>query len=112
MRGNHHARWIGSSARRRHGVSVIASPIRRIAAIHRDATIRPGIWLMTEVTVRCSIAYEQRDFAPVVEMIADGRVRADPLHTRTVGLSQLADAMTELGAGNARDVKVLVDPRA
>jgi (R,R)-butanediol dehydrogenase/meso-butanediol dehydrogenase/diacetyl reductase len=78
----------------------------------RDATIRPGIWLMKEVTVRCSIAYEQRDFAPVVEMIADGRVRADPLHTRTVGLSQLADAMTELGAGNAQDVKILVDPRA
>ncbi len=77
----------------------------------RDATIRPGIWLMKEVTVRCSIAYEQRDFAPVVEMIADGRVRAEPLHTRTIGLSQLAEAMAELGAGNARDVKVLVDPR-
>lgn len=76
----------------------------------RDATIRPGIWLMKEVTVRCSIAYEQRDFAPVVAMIADGRVRAESLHTRTIGLSQLADAMAELGAGNARDVKVLVDP--
>ncbi len=76
----------------------------------RDATIRPGIWLMKEVTVRCSIAYEQRDFAPVVAMIADGRVRAEPLHTRTIGLSQLAEAMAELGAGNARDVKVLVDP--
>jgi hypothetical protein len=39
-------------------------------------------------------------------------VRADPLHTRTVGLSQLAEAMTELGAGPAQDVKVLVDPHA
>ncbi|MBY0401852.1 zinc-binding dehydrogenase [Myxococcota bacterium] len=78
----------------------------------KDATIRPGFWLMKEVTVRCSIAYEQRDFAPVVEMLADGRVRAEPLHTRTVGLSQLADAMAELAAGGSRDVKVLVDPRA
>jgi (R,R)-butanediol dehydrogenase/meso-butanediol dehydrogenase/diacetyl reductase len=78
----------------------------------RDATIRPGIWLMKEVTVRCSIAYEQRDFGCVVDMLADGRVRADPLHTRTVGLSQLAEAMTELGAGPAQDVKVLVDPHA
>lgn len=78
----------------------------------KDATIRPGIWLMKEVTVRCSIAYEQRDFGPVVDMIADGRVRADPLHSRTVGLSRLAEAMTELGAGNARDVKILVDPNA
>ncbi|MBK7951391.1 MAG: zinc-binding dehydrogenase [Deltaproteobacteria bacterium] len=76
----------------------------------KDATIRPGIWLMKEVTVRCSIAYEQRDFPPVVEMLADGRVRAEPLHTRTVGLSRLADAMAELAAGGSRDVKVLVDP--
>jgi len=76
----------------------------------RDATIRPGFWLMKEVTVRCSIAYEQRDFGPVVEMLADGRVRADPLHTRTVGLSELGLAMSELAAGLARDVKVLVDP--
>jgi threonine dehydrogenase-like Zn-dependent dehydrogenase len=77
----------------------------------RDATIRPGFWLMKEVTVRCSIAYEQRDFGPVVEMLADGRVRADPLHTRTVGLSELDAAMAELASGPARDVKVLVDPR-
>jgi (R,R)-butanediol dehydrogenase / meso-butanediol dehydrogenase / diacetyl reductase len=78
----------------------------------KDATIRPGIWLMKEVTVRCSIAYEQRDFAPVVAMLADGRLRANPLHTRTIGLSMLGDAMAELGAGLARDVKVLVDPNA
>lgn len=78
----------------------------------RDATIKPGLWLMKEVTVRCSIAYEQRDFVPVVAMLADGRVRAEPLHTRTVGLSKLADAMAELAAGPSRDVKVLVDPRA
>ncbi len=78
----------------------------------RDATIRPGIWLMKEVTVRCSIAYEQRDFGPVVDMIADGRVRADALHSRTVGLSRLAEAMTALGAGSANDVKILVDPNA
>lgn len=78
----------------------------------RDATIKPGIWLMKEVTVRCSIAYEQRDFAPVVAMLADGRLRAEPLHTRTVGLSRLAEAMAELAGGPARDVKVLVDPSA
>lgn len=77
----------------------------------RDATIKPGFWLMKEVTVRCSIAYERRDFEPVVEMLADGRVRAEPLHTRTVGLSQLEAAMAELANGVARDVKVLVDPR-
>ena len=78
----------------------------------RDATIKPGIWLMKEVTVRCSIAYEQRDFAPVVAMLSDGRVRAEPLHTRTIGLSQLAEAMAELASGTSRDVKVLVDPSA
>ncbi len=65
---------------------------------------------MKEITVRGSIAYEERDFAPVVELLADGRVRAEPLHTRTIGLSELAAQMTALGEGPAHDVKILVDP--
>lgn len=78
----------------------------------RDATIKPGIWLMKEVTVRCSIAYEQRDFGPVVDLLADGRIRADLLHTRTVPLSRLSDALAELASGPVGDVKVLIDPTA
>lgn len=76
----------------------------------RDATIRPGTWLMKEVSVRTSIAYRQRDFKPCIEMMAGGRVVAEPLHTGTVGFDGLAAAMTRLGAGNATDVKVLFAP--
>lgn len=82
-----------------------------IGLADRDATIRPGTWLMKEVTVRCSIAYERRDFAPVIEMIASGQVAAAPLHTRTEGLSNLHNAVASLAAGSPADVKVLIDPR-
>lgn len=82
-----------------------------IGLADRDATIRPGTWLMKEVTVRCSIAYEQRDFEPVIAMIASGAVSAAPLHTRTEGLSNLQGAIASLAAGSPSDVKVLIDPR-
>ena len=44
-------------------------------------------------------------------LIADGRVRVEPMHTRTVGLDGLPGALADLAAGTGTDVKVLVDPR-
>ena len=44
-------------------------------------------------------------------MMVDGRVRADRLHSRTVGMSELEAPMGELAAGSPTDVKVLLDPR-
>ena len=43
--------------------------------------------------------------------LADGRVNAAPLHTRTVRLDQLEATLRELSAGPSDDIKVLVDPR-
>jgi 2-desacetyl-2-hydroxyethyl bacteriochlorophyllide A dehydrogenase len=56
-------------------------------------------------------AYTRADFARVMGLIADGRVRTEPLHTRTVGLAELPQTLAELAAGGTDDVKVLVDPR-
>jgi len=78
---------------------------------HQDALIRPGIWLSKELAVGCSIAYHHTEFERVMAMMVDGRVRADPLHSRTVGKSELEAAMGELAAGSPTDVKVLLDPR-
>lgn len=79
---------------------------------HQDALIRPGIWLSKELSVGCSIAYHHTEFERVMAMMLDGRVRADPLHTRTVGLQELASAVEGLASGGSTDVKVLLDPRA
>jgi (R,R)-butanediol dehydrogenase/meso-butanediol dehydrogenase/diacetyl reductase len=76
----------------------------------RDALIRPGTWLMKELSVRGSIAYNQQDFARCLVFLADGRVEAAPLHTSTVGFDGLAPAMAALVAGSPREVKVLFDP--
>jgi len=68
------------------------------------------VWLMKEAVVRGSIAYVQSDFGACVEMLADGRVRAEPLHTSTVGLDGLVGAFDTLAAGASDQTKILVRP--
>ena len=43
--------------------------------------------------------------------LADGRVQAQPLHSRTVRLDELEVTLRGLAAGPSDDIKVLVDPR-
>ena len=57
-------------------------------------------------------AYARADFPRVMNLIADGRVRVEPLHTRTVGLDALPETLATLAAGTGDDVKVLVRPEA
>ena len=83
-----------------------------IGLSHQDALIRPGIWLVKEVAADCSIAYHHAEFERAMAMMLDGRVLAEPLHTRTVGLSALEKAMGDLAEARTPDVKILLDPRA
>jgi (R,R)-butanediol dehydrogenase / meso-butanediol dehydrogenase / diacetyl reductase len=46
-----------------------------------------------------------------MSLIADGRVRVGPLHTRTISLDELDSTLADLSSGRADDTKVLVDPR-
>jgi (R,R)-butanediol dehydrogenase/meso-butanediol dehydrogenase/diacetyl reductase len=77
-----------------------------------QAPIEPGTWLVKEISVMSSLAYSHEDFEMSMGMIADGRVRLEPLHTSTVGLDDLDACLARLAGGGASDVKVLVDPRA
>ena len=43
--------------------------------------------------------------------ITDGRVQAQPLHSRTVSLTELEATLHRLSAGPSDEIKVLVDPR-
>ncbi len=74
------------------------------------ATVDPGSWLRKEVTVVASIGYRHEEFAPSMGLIADGRVRVDPLHDTTVGLAELPAAIERLADDPSSAVKVLVDP--
>ncbi|NNE72290.1 MAG: zinc-binding dehydrogenase [Acidimicrobiales bacterium] len=73
-------------------------------------TIDAGSWLVKEITVTGSIAYVHADFDHVMTAMAEGRVRLDELHSLTVGLDGLADALDDLAHGRTGQAKVLVNP--
>jgi (R,R)-butanediol dehydrogenase / meso-butanediol dehydrogenase / diacetyl reductase len=53
------------------------------------------------------------DFGPAVEMLATGRIVAEPLITARIGLDELVPrGLEELASTRARHLKILVSPRA
>ena len=76
-----------------------------------DAPITPSSWLVKEVSVTSSLAYFHEEFEMSMAMIADGRVRVEPMHSSTIGLDGLSVVLEELAGGSAVHTKVLVDPR-
>jgi (R,R)-butanediol dehydrogenase/meso-butanediol dehydrogenase/diacetyl reductase len=76
-----------------------------------DASISPGAWLIKEISVTSSLAYLHEEFEMAMGMMADGRVRVDPLHTSTVQLDELDAALADLASGTSEHTKVLVDPK-
>jgi len=85
--------------------------VQLLSFLAEPATIDAARWLAKEVTVVASNAYTHDDFRRSMAFLADGRVRAQPLHSRTVRLDELEATLSGLSAGPADDVKVLVDPR-
>jgi (R,R)-butanediol dehydrogenase/meso-butanediol dehydrogenase/diacetyl reductase len=75
------------------------------------APISPGAWLMKEVHVTASLGYQHHEFGEVIELLADGALRVEPLHDRTVKLADLPAAIAALADDPGSAVKVLVDPR-
>ncbi len=76
-----------------------------------NAEIVPVSWLIKELTVTSSLAYTHDDFDKTMGMVVDGRVLLEPMHSLTVGLDGLGDALADLGSGTSIQTKVLVDPR-
>lgn len=75
-----------------------------------NATIAPHTWLVKEVTFVASLAYNHHDFIETMDLMADGKLKVDPLHDKTVGLSELAETIALLADDPSSAVKVLVDP--
>ena len=82
-----------------------------ISFLAQPATINAARWLAKETTVIASNAFTHDDFRRSMAFLADGRVRAAPLHSRTVALDDLEATLRTLAAGPSEDIKVLVDPR-
>lgn len=90
---------------RHHGVTAL------VGYIEEEATIDPGRWLGKDITVVASMGFARQDVRHVMSLVADGRVRVAPLHTRTIALEELDPLLQALAAGGSPDTKVLVDPR-
>ena len=75
-----------------------------------QATIDPAIWLVKEIGVRSSVAYNHDDFERAMGMIADGHLALEPMHSATVALADLDAALADLASGSSEQTKVLVDP--
>ena len=74
------------------------------------AEIGPGAWLIKEVRLVASLGYVREEFDVAMQLIEDGRLRTEPLHTSTVSLRDLEPAFERL-LGGGEEVKILVDPR-
>lgn len=74
-----------------------------------QAQISPVSWLIQEVSLTSNLAYLHEDFDITKNLVADGRLRLEMLHTSTVALADIEDAFVRLAA-HPTEVKILVDP--
>ncbi len=75
-----------------------------------DATITPSMWLRKELRLTAGLGFVRDDFEYAIDVITSGKILLAPLHTATIGLSELPSMMGELAAGGSPHVKVLVAP--
>jgi (R,R)-butanediol dehydrogenase/meso-butanediol dehydrogenase/diacetyl reductase len=76
-----------------------------------NATVDPGMWLLKDISVRNSFAFDRTDTRAVLSLISEGKLDVSQMHSATVGLEDAAAAFADLAGGSSM-VKVLVDPRA
>lgn len=73
------------------------------------AEISPGDWLIKEVRLVASLGQLHDEFDTAMQLVADGRLKLEPLHTKTVKLADIASGFDALLDGGDA-VKILVDP--
>lgn len=70
----------------------------------------PLACITKEILLDNSTAHHHHEFHITMDLMRDGRLRTEPIHARTIGPSDLADAFASLASG--REAKILVDPNA
>lgn len=86
--------------------------VMMLAPAAEPVRIDTNLWLIREVTVSISLAHNHEEFGITIGLLRDGRLRAAPLHSKTVGLRDLPATMAALASGGADLCKVLVAPGA
>jgi len=81
-----------------------------LSYLSRPSEVNGARIMAREVRIVGANAYARSDFRRTMDLIADGRVRVEPMHTRTVRLDELPQVLADLADAAGDDVKVLVDP--
>ena len=72
-------------------------------------TIEPAIAIQKEVELRFVFGHSPLEYRDALYMIADGKVRCEPMITGVVGLAGVEDAFSAL-SDPEKHAKILVDP--
>ena len=75
----------------------------------QEDRILPLPGFLKELSISFAQCYHERDFAAVIDAIARGEVKPQPMHTATVGLDELPEVFDSL-RGASPHCKVLIDP--
>jgi threonine dehydrogenase-like Zn-dependent dehydrogenase len=83
-----------------------------VAMYHGPVTSNPAELMLTEKVCTGSYAYTRKDFAAVIDAIAEGRLQPMSLVTNHIQLVDVLDGgiKTLLGEGRNTEVKILVTP--
>jgi threonine dehydrogenase-like Zn-dependent dehydrogenase len=87
----------------------LASTVVVVGVCMQPDTIRPAFAINKEIDLRFVLGYTPREFHEALHLLADGKVRAAPLVTGTVGLEGVDAAFTALGDPE-KHAKILIDP--
>ena len=93
------------------GLAKRGGGVSMVGRANVPAEIAPGAWLAREVRLVASLGYLHEEFEVTMQLVADGRLKLEPLHSETVGLDGMEAAFRRLLAGDG-SVKILVDPQA
>lgn len=77
-----------------------------------DVPINPRTWLYKEITTTSALAYLHHEFEETMQLIADGRIVVDLLHSSTTSIHGLGATLEDLASGSTDQIKVLLDPNA
>ena len=73
--------------------------------------IRPAMAINKEIDLRFVVGYTPLEFRDTLHMLAEGKVKAEPIITGIVGLPGIDQAFDALGNPEAH-AKILIDPRS
>jgi (R,R)-butanediol dehydrogenase/meso-butanediol dehydrogenase/diacetyl reductase len=82
-----------------------------VGVSNRVDDLRPAALVGKQLTVHGALGYTVADVRLALDLMAEDRIRVDPILNRCVGFAELADVLGELASGPLTPPKVLFDPR-